>query len=374
MTDETRQLGRPSRRRFLGASLAVGVSGVGGLGATGRWVKAVQPLPRTLRDKVGQLFVVSFRGLAPDSAFVSLMEQRGFGGVILFSRNCQAPEQVRTLVGTLRHASRYPLLVCTDQEGGQVIRIRAGVRTFPSEATYGRLGSMEQVQRDAGITAHDLRALGVNMNLAPVLDVLGSAQSPIGDRSFGSDPHLAARLGVAAIRGYQQEGMAATAKHFVGLGHSLVDSHHALPTVDQSPAQLEKSDLIPFRAAIGAGVSTILVAHVALPAIDPSRRPASLSHPVIHGLLRSRLGFRGVVMTDSLVMGALPQGGGAAAAEEALKAGADLLLLGANYDLPSALFEDAVERIVSAVRAGRISEHRLDRSLARIFALKRRYP
>jgi beta-N-acetylhexosaminidase len=212
------------------------------------------------------------------------------------------------------------------------------------------------------------------MNLAPVVDVLSDPRSPIGNRSYGSDPALVARLSAAAVRGYQQHGLAAAAKHFIGLGHTSIDSHQALPTVTQTLAQLARVDLVPFRAAIAAGVSTVLVAHVALPAIDPVHRPASLSPVIIEGLVRKRLGFQGIVMTDSLAMGALPQGSTAQAAEQALAAGADMLLISANHTIADGVFEHAVERVVSAVRAGRLPQSRLDSAVGRILALKRHYP
>jgi beta-N-acetylhexosaminidase len=212
------------------------------------------------------------------------------------------------------------------------------------------------------------------MDLAPVVDVLSNPTSPIGDRSYGSDPALVARLSAAAVRGYQRHGLAATAKHFIGLGHTSIDSHQALPTVTQTLSQLERVDLVPFRSAIAAGVSAMLVAHVALPAVDPVHRPASLSPVIINGLIRKQLGFSGVVMTDSLAMGALPRGGTAQAAEQALAAGADILLITANFDIPAGVLEDAYARVLSAVQAGRVPRQRLDSAVARILALKRTYP
>lgn len=363
---------RVSRRTFLQTGLALGASGL--TGALPEGVSASTRPARTLKAKVGQLFVVSFRGTAPDPAFVSLLQRRGLGGVVLSGRNYASPGQLRALLGGLQRASSYPLLICTDQEGGSVVRLHSGVHAFPSEAAYGRLGSAARVYADATATARDLHALGLTMNLAPVVDVLSNPRSPIGDRSFGSEPSVVARLSAAAIHGYQQHHLAAAAKHFIGLGHTSIDSHQALPTVNRTLEQLEQVDLVPFRAAVAAGVSTILVAHVALPAIDPVRRPASLSPVIIGGLIRKRLGFKGVVMTDSLVMGALPQGSTAEGAEHALAAGADMLLISADHDIPAGVIEGAIDRVVSAVRAGRISQSRLDGAVARILALKRAYP
>ncbi|HEX8919775.1 MAG TPA: beta-N-acetylhexosaminidase, partial [Chloroflexota bacterium] len=304
----------------------------------------------------------------------SLLQRNHLGGVVLYQRNYASPAQLRTLLGRLQQASSYPLLVCTDQEGGSVVRLSRGVHTFPAEAVYGRLGSPARVHNDAATTAQDLHALGLTMNLAPVVDVLGNSRSPIGNRSYGSDPKLVARLSAAAVRGYQQHHIAAAAKHFIGLGHTSIDSHQALPTVTQTLAQLERTDLIPFRAAITAGVSTILVAHVALPSIDTVSRPASLSPVIIGWLIRTHLGFKGVVMTDSLAMGALPQGSTSDAAAKALAAGADMLLISADHDIPASVIDNAVNSVVSAVRSGRISQARLDSSVARILALKRKYP
>jgi beta-N-acetylhexosaminidase len=330
--------------------------------------------PQTLQEKVGQLFVVSFHGTSPGSAFLSLLQRHHLGGVILYANNYSSPRQLRTLLGSLQRASAYPLLVCTDQEGGSVVRITRGVHTFGSEAVYGRIGSTARVYADAATAAHDLHALGLSMNLTPVVDVLSNARSPIGDRSYGSNPQLDAQLSAAAIRGYQQNGLAAAAKHFIGLGHTSIDSHQALPTVTQSLAQLEKVDLVPFRAAIAAGVSTILVAHVALPAIDATCQPASLSPVIIGGLIRKYLGFRGVVMTDSLAMGGLNGISTPEAAERALAAGADIFLIASNQNIPGGVVDAAVNQVISAVRAGRIAESRLDSAVARVLALKRAYP
>ncbi|HLJ67472.1 MAG TPA: glycoside hydrolase family 3 N-terminal domain-containing protein, partial [Chloroflexota bacterium] len=298
-----------------------------------------------------------------------LIAGRAIGGVILYGRNCTSAGQVKTLIGRLQRAAPYPLLVCTDQEGGAVVRIAQGVPVFPSEASYGQAGSAARVYRDATATATALRALGLTLNLAPVVDVLGNPRSPIGSRSYGADPNLVARLSSAAIRGYQDHGLRATAKHFIGLGHTSIDSHQALPSVPLSLAALERDDLIPFRSAVAAGVSTMLVAHVALPLIDRSGRPASLSPTVIGGIIRGRLKFKGTIMTDSLLMGAVPGGGGQAAVE-AFQAGADLLLFGQSRDFPAAVIDDAIARLLHAVQRGTIAESRIDASLRRARLLK----
>jgi beta-N-acetylhexosaminidase len=359
-----------SRRAFLRRSFGIGAA----LAALPAVTASAQPAKRlTLEERVSQLFVVSFSGTSLQPDFASLLQRYPFGGVVLFARNCGTPQQLRPLLADLQRTARRPLLVCTDQEGGIVVRITQGAPVFPSEQWYGQLGSTDRVLKDAATTARDLRALGLTMNLAPVVDVLGNATSPIGSRSYGSDPRQVARLSAAAIRGYQQNGLASTAKHFIGLGHTSVDSHQSLPTVSLSLAQLEQADLIPFRSAISAGVSSILVAHVALPKIDPSGRPASLSPVIIQNVLRHRLGFNGVLMTDSLLMGAV-SGAGKHPAVEALAAGADILLMGVNKDVPDAVFETAIAQVTAAIRDGHIPKSRLTTALRRINALKRRYP
>lgn len=360
-----------SRRTFLRRSIGV-TAGVGFAPTLLHHV--AQRAPSSLRDKVAQLFVISFRGKVAGQEIVTLLERYAFGGVILYEPNCGSAEQIRTLSSSLQAVSRYPLLICVDQEGGKVVRIKHGAPVFPWEAQYGRIGSAGKVYVDAATTANDLRSLGLTMNLAPVVDVLSNPRSPIGRRSYGPDPQLAARLGMAAIQGYQQHRLAATAKHFIGLGHTSIDSHHALPTVTKTWQELEANDLIPFRSAISVGVSTLLVAHVALPKIDPVGRPASLSPVIIKSYIRGTLGFKGVVMTDSLLMGAVPHGDEVAAAEQALIAGADILLLGVNGKVSSAVYTEAIERIVASVQAGRIPESWVDAALGRVLTLKRRYP
>jgi len=332
------------------------------------------PWPRTLRERVAQLFVISFVGPTLSYDTLALLDRHAFGGVILYANNCVNASQVHTLLNDLQTVARYPMLVSMDQEGGKVVRLRKGVPTFPAEAAYGKIASAQKVLQDAAATAQALRPLGLSMNLAPVVDVLSNPKSPIGKRSYGSNPQLVAKLSVAAIQGYQQHGLAATAKHFLGLGHTSIDAHTALPTVRLTLQQFENVDLIPFRAAIAAGVSTIMVTHVALPGIDPVFRPASLSPVIINGVIRNRLGFKGVIMTDSLMMGALPKGQEPEAAVRAFQAGADVLLMAANGAVNPAVIDEAVERVTWLVYSGQASESRLNASVARIMALKQRYP
>jgi len=358
-----------NRRTFIAAGASLATAALFARPAISR---AAAP-PRTLQGKVGQLFVISFAGTTASASLLAQLQKYHFGGVCLFARNCVSPAQITHLLRQIQGASSYPLLICTDQEGGEVVRIRNGAPAFPSEAYYGQIGSAARVFADATTTARDLHTLGLTLNLAPVVDVLSNPQSPIGTRSYGPNPQLDAQLSAAAVRGYQQHRLGATAKHFIGLGHTSVNSHQALPVVNRTLAQLEANDLIPFRAAIASGVSTLLVAHVSLPAIDPVHRPASLSPVIIGGVIRKHLGFNRVVMTDSLAMGAISVGT-AEAAQDALAAGADLLLIASDKNIPDGAFDAAYQRVLWAVKTGRIPESRLDSAVNRILALKRAYP
>lgn len=362
-----------SRRDFLGKFALLGAGALAGLPHRVALARSGHRA-LTLREKIAQLFVVSFVGPTLDYETLSLLDRHAIGGITLYANNCLSARQVHGLLSELQAAARYPLLINMDQEGGRVTRLHKGVPTFPAEAVYGRLASASRVYHDAATAARALHAIGLSMNLAPVVDVISNARSPIGVRSYGRNPHLDAQLSVAAIRGYQQHGLAATAKHFIGLGHTSIDSHRSLPTVTLSLPELEARDLIPFRAAIAAGVSTMMVAHVALPAIDPAYRPASLSPVIIDGVIRKTLGFKGAVITDSLTMGALPKGHEAEAAELAFLAGADLLLMATDGVVKTALIDEAIARVHRTVRTGQVSEARLDASVARIVGLKARYP
>jgi beta-N-acetylhexosaminidase len=259
-------------------------------------------------DLVGQMFMVDFTGLEPIANVERLIAEEGVGGVILFDKNISAPRQVASLTNALqesaRGAGRPPLLIGVDQEGGPVARLRMGATHFPSAMAFGAARSEALAASAAGITARELRALGLHMNMAPVLDVNNNPANPvIGVRSYGEDPALVARLGTAAIRAMQASGVLATAKHFPGHGDTSQDSHVTLPVVPHAQARLDAVELLPFRAAIRIGVAAVMTAHVVFKALDPDR-PATLS-PAVLGFLRSDLGFAGLIVTDSMGMRAI---------------------------------------------------------------------
>ncbi|HEY8394984.1 MAG TPA: glycoside hydrolase family 3 N-terminal domain-containing protein, partial [Thermaerobacter sp.] len=343
----------------------------------------------TLEEKVGQLFMIDVYGRTPtDPAyeetnlgtgrgvrnFAEAIEKYHVGGFIYFNWNGNIgvpldPRQVQDLSNGLQEIARrqrvpIPLLIATDQEGGIVARVREPATEFPGSMALGATRSATLAEQAARITARELRALGINMNLAPVLDVNVNPANPvIGVRSFAEDPDLVAELGVAQVRGYQAEGVIATVKHFPGHGDTDVDSHYGLPIIHHDRKTLDEVDLKPFRAAIAAGVDAVMTAHIVVPALDDSGLPATLSRPILTRLLREELGFQGVIITDALNM----QGAQVLPPEripvEAIKAGADILLMPPDVEL-------AYNAVLDAVRRGEIPERRIDESVYRILELK----
>lgn len=329
----------------------------------------------SLAEKVGQMVMAGFPGteLGPEAR--RLIEEAKVGGVILMGRNLTTPAQVAGLTADLqalarRSGARAPLLIATDQETGEVGRLPEAA-PFPGAMALGAAGSVELAQAVGQAVGEELAAVGINMDFAPVLDVNLNPENPvIGVRSFGESPDAVARLGAAFARGLAAGGVIATGKHFPGHGDTGVDSHIELPTVTHSAAQLQAIDLKPFTAAIGAGVDAIMTAHVTVPAIDSTPAlPATLSRPILTGLLREQMGFEGLIVTDAMEMGAIVNRFGAAdAAVRAVQAGADMVLIAWPKEWTLSL--DAAAAILAAVRDGRIPEAGIDRSVARILSVK----
>lgn len=325
----------------------------------------------TLKEKIGQLFMLGFEGAAPSRAILRFIREFHIGGVILFKRNLKSPSQAARLTNALQRESLpMPLLIAIDQEGGRVSRLPKGFTLFPGPAHLAGLNSTDRCYRVAEATAKELRAVGINMNLAPVLDVNTNPENPIiGDRSFGPDPALVGTLGLTMIAGYQDNRVIACGKHFPGHGDTSADSHKELPTVRQDIARLLEVEIRPFHHAIGNGLASIMTAHVAYPQLDP-KEPATLSAPIVTGLLRDTLGFKGVVLTDDLEMRAIADRAGPGdAAVAAIGAGADLLLFCGNEVGQKA----ALGAVSRAVREKRISETRIDQSVLRILQMKEKF-
>ncbi|MFC4058088.1 glycoside hydrolase family 3 N-terminal domain-containing protein [Planomonospora corallina] len=334
----------------------------------------------SVEEKVGQLFMPVVYGAAADTVSGENRARFGVGtpaeviakyrpgGVILFpwADNVKSVRQVVALTNGLQKASpQVPLLIGADQENGQISRLAPLVTELPGAKTIGSTGDPALARRAAKVTGTELRALGVNLDFAPVADVNVNPRNPvIGPRAYGSDPAKVAPMVAAAVRGFHDAGVAATAKHFPGHGDTDVDSHTGLPVITHSRSQWAKLDAPPFAAAIEEGVDAIMSAHVVMPELDPSGDPATLSKPILTGLLREKLGFDGVVTTDALNMaGVREKYGDGEVAVRSVLAGADLLLMPPDHG-------EAYEAVLKAVRSGRISAERLDASVRRLLTLK----
>ncbi|MEU4951065.1 glycoside hydrolase family 3 protein [Streptomyces lavendulae] len=344
----------------------------------------------SLPEQVGQLFVSRAYGHSatdPDAADAELnLAQFGvrtaaevvtryrLGGVVYFgwAHNTRTPHRIAELSNGLQRAALgsgagVPLLLSTDQEHGAVARIGRPATLLPGAMALGAGGSTADARRAARVAGSELAALGVRQDYAPVSDVNVNPANPvIGVRSFGADPQAVAALAAAQVRGYQEAGVAATAKHFPGHGDTETDSHVGLPVMRHTRAQWEELDEPPFRAVVEAGVDAVMTAHIVFPALDPSGDPATLSRPIVTGILRERLGFRGVVVTDALDMAGVRQKyGDDRVPVLALKAGCDQLLNAPDLAL-------AQRSVLAAVEAGELTRERIEESVLRILELKAR--
>jgi beta-N-acetylhexosaminidase len=332
----------------------------------------------TIEQQVGQLFAVGFPEPTPSDEVLDLIKRRHVGSVILFSRNIQSAGQLLALTTTLQQAAREaghpaPLLIMTDQEGGHVRRLGPDSTIFPGNMALGAAGSEELTWEVARATGRELAAQGINLNLAPVVDINNNPANPvIGVRAFGDEPEQVARLGVAAARGYAAGGVLATLKHFPGHGDTAVDSHRALPVLPFARDRLERIELVPFVRGIGHGAECIMIGHVALPAVMPADMvlPASLSPAIVQGLLRDQLGFAGIAITDCLEMSAVAEGIGVArGAVLALRAGNDLVLVSHRIERQRA----ALDATMAALASGEIAPERVREAAGRVLALKQRH-
>ncbi|MCL7429354.1 glycoside hydrolase family 3 protein [Streptomyces sp. YS415] len=379
----------PSRRTVLAAT--AGVAATLALGGTAHADdKKLRSLisRMTLEEKVGQLFVMRVYGhsaTAPDQADIDanlkeigvrtaaeLIAKYRVGGIIYFAwaHNTRDPHQIADLSNGIQKASLdlprgLPVLVSTDQEHGIVARVGKPATLFPGAMAIGASGSRADARTLGRIAGKELRALGIRQDYAPVADVNVNPANPvIGVRSFGSDPAAVSRLVAAEVAGFQRSSVAATAKHFPGHGDTAVDSHYGFPVITHTRAQWDELDAPPFRAAIEAGIDSIMTAHIMVPALDDSGDPATLSRPILTGILREELGYDGVVVTDALGMeGVRTKYGDDRVPVLALKAGVDQLLNPPNLDV-------AWNAVLTAVRDGELTEARLDESILRVLRLK----
>ncbi|GAA0448276.1 hypothetical protein GCM10008983_27980 [Lentibacillus halophilus] len=327
----------------------------------------------SLDEKIGQMIISGVDGTKMTTETKNIIQKHHVGGIILYGNNINSQTQTVNFLNEMKAANTdnpYPLLLGVDEEGGRVTRMPDGVKSLPSSRSIGELNNKDVSFNVGTILGEQMKAFGFNLDFAPVLDVNSNPDNPvIGDRSFGDNPDIVARLGIQTMKGIQSEGIISAIKHFPGHGDTGKDSHLQLPKVDKSYEELSELELIPFKRAISEGADVSMVAHILLPKIDPND-PASMSEEVITGILREDYNFDGVVMTDDLTMEAITDHYHVAqAAVQSVKAGADLLLVGHNPDLIATVFD----KLKSAVENGEISEDRIDQSVERITDLKEKY-
>jgi beta-N-acetylhexosaminidase len=334
----------------------------------------------SLRERIGQLFFIGIPGTEIDDKTRDLLNLISPGGVCLFSRNIKSAGQTRALLDNLREVFPVEPFLSLDQEGGLVDRLRRVITPMPSAQVFTAKGNPEMIRRMARITGEVIRILGFNMNFAPVVDVIDDTRSKfvngLYSRGFGKSKEDVARMTSHYIETLQNEGCIATIKHFPGYGATETDSHEQLPTVNLTPEQLNEIDLYPYRELFkNSQIFAVMVGHAAYPLIDLQEKdsqggflPSSLSYNFVTSLLRKKMNFQNLVLTDDLEMGAIMENYGIGeAAKMAVKAGNDCLLICADTERMLEAFE-AVSR---AVESGEISESRINESVERIIKIKR---
>ncbi|HEV8615280.1 MAG TPA: beta-N-acetylhexosaminidase [Methylomirabilota bacterium] len=319
---------------------------------------------------VGERLMIGLPGATLRDDDVRLFRETRAAGLILYRRNFESPDTLRALLSDLESALGRRLLVATDHEGGRIVMLGGGVTIFPDNLAVGTAGEETFAFKQGVIEARELRRLGVDLNLGPCLDVLTERYSPnIGIRSYGKDPQLVARYGSARIRGMARGGLSACPKHFPGKGHSPLDAHLRLPTIDSDWDEMHAVHLVPFFAALEAGVECVMTSHPVYPKLDPAGVPATFSRLIVHDYLRGEVGFQGAIVSDDLEMGAV--------AEACPIGEATVRAAGAGHDLLLVCHTEAAQRaaadaLVDAYRGGRLPRAELEPAAARVRALRER--
>jgi beta-N-acetylhexosaminidase len=335
---------------------------------------AIQSNSKNLKQLVGQLFVVGFDGKAVPADFKKFVQEYNLGGTIYFKRNVESPEQVAKLSNDLQFHCRTrdgaPLFIAIDQEGGPVDRLCPPFTKFPSVTYLGETDSPKLSFQFGMAVGRELKAVGVNVNFAPVADVATNPSNPVmKDRMFSNDPESVGKMASAVCRGLQKMGVASVAKHFPGHGDTKEDSHFKLPKVDRTLAQLEECELIPFKRVIRSRVEGVMTSHIVNPNIDPDY-PATLSEKTIDGLLRNQMRYSKLIFTDDMEMKAVTDHYGAEeAALLAVNAGCDCLVFRGDNGLPI----PQIEAIVKAIEDKKMPKARVELAVHRIQQVKRAY-
>lgn len=321
----------------------------------------------TLDEKVSQMIIPQAPRATSFEAVSKKLETAPYGGYILMGENYRTLKKTREFIEKIQNAAKTPLIITTDQEGGSVQRVQSVTNVQPTDIPFmyqvGQTGDTEKAKTIGRVMAEEMRAIGINMDLAPDADVYSNPYNTvIGQRSFSSDPEVVAKMSLAVANGLEENGVTAVYKHFPGHGNTATDSHSALPIIESTRAELDAIDLVPFKNAIKNGAKAIMVGHIALPNITGDNTPASLSKELTTDLLRNELGFKGLIMTDGLNMGALVNNyEDADIYRMAVEAGADLLVLPSDPELAFQVIKE------------NISEERINQSVYRILDFKEKY-
>lgn len=375
--------GRIDNNGSQGGSTGIDNNGNGGSGGN---IDGVTPSPKpdpvreqvngmTLDEKIGQLVMTGVDGYVSDEHSEQLISQYHVGGFVILGQNVKNTNQVLELINSLKAANtgagnRVPLFIGVDQEGGRVSRMPGEFVKIPAAKTIGAADSEDFSYKVGSLLAQEVKAFGYNVDFAPVLDINSNPKNPvIGDRALSSKPEVVSRLGVETMKGIRSQNIIPVVKHFPGHGDTSVDSHTGLPVLDFDMERLRSFELLPFAEAIKNDADAVMVAHILFPKID-SQYPASMSESIITGILKKELGFKGLVLTDDMAMGAIIKNyDSGAAAVRSINAGADIVLVCHDFDREKAV----IEALKKAAESGEIKSERLDDSVYKILQLKQKY-
>jgi beta-N-acetylhexosaminidase len=326
----------------------------------------------TIEEKIGQLVMIGIEGEKADENIKEMIESRHAGGIILFSGNIKSADQTLELLNNLKDLNRgnIPLFLGLDEEGGRVTRLSKEFVKIPSMEEVGNKNDKDYSFRIGEALGTRVKGLGFNIDFAPVMDINSNYKNPvIGDRSFGDNPKIVIEQGAQVMSGIKSTGVISVVKHFPGHGDTKVDSHKKLPVVDKTFEEIDNFELLPFKKSIEEGVDGIMIAHILFPKID-GENPASFSYTIINDILREKLNYRGVIITDDMTMGAVMNNYDIGEASvKSLKAGSDIILVCHGYENE----HKVLDTIKEAVESGDIKEEDIDKKLYRILKLKEKY-
>ena len=316
----------------------------------------------------GEIFVLGYQGSQPAAEFFQLIENYRIGGIIFFERNIPSPKALQEQIADFKKSADHPLFFMVDQEGGKVNRLKQDFPTFPGNKVYGDKRDFQGAEEAFRVTARELKKIGINVNLAPVVDVAQEESNYMAERSFGTDPGLVSQFTKIAIEAIHREGIFACAKHFPGIGNLKQDPHEVLPVNDQSADEFRKKDFPSFQTAVKTGVELIMTTHVNCHKLD-SGQPATFSRRIVTDILRKELGFEGLIITDDMEMGGMANYFEVTeACEKAFLAGHDLILICHSIEKQKKILEHFKQKI----EREEIPQSRLQEALARVHRFKQR--